>query len=290
MKGFRIPAPSNTSRVVVLESPTTTDTSFNQSTIWAWLKLTADTDPNFWWCKGDTSNSTMPFYARFNTGFNVFFSRATTNSEIQTNQAQYSLNVMQFFAITLNISGSTAATSINIYVGGLNTPATEVSYTARTTGVGALATSADGNFLIGNRVSPFSKSLNGTVYEMGMIRRYLSLREVQQLQFASFGQVVVPDTSFYIPMGTWGQTSSDTSVVNDLSGSQNGGGVVGTGITLGDGLFSRTLGHRGQHQIYTAAAASDVLGRGMSNIGQGIVASTGGGHSGLHPIEAGYIA
>ncbi|MCP5018924.1 MAG: hypothetical protein GY938_27150 [Ketobacter sp.] len=37
-------------------------------------------------------------------------------------------------------------------------------------------------------------------------------------------------------------------------------------------------------------AATDVLNRGLSNIEQGVISSGGGGYSGLHPIESGYIS
>lgn len=40
----------------------------------------------------------------------------------------------------------------------------------------------------------------------------------------------------------------------------------------------------------SCTAASDVLNRGMSGIECGVVASQGGGYSGLHPIDEGYIS
>jgi len=39
-----------------------------------------------------------------------------------------------------------------------------------------------------------------------------------------------------------------------------------------------------------AAPAADVLNQGLAGIEHGVVASGGGGHSGLHPINSGYVS
>lgn len=81
----------------------------------------------------------------------------------------------------------------------------------------------------------------------------------------------------------------DSDIVRGCYGSASRAGTGGTD-TIGYTCNNARMGTYSAYEVLISTPSADVFSRGMSGIEQGVIASQGGGHSGLHPIGEGYIA
>ena len=176
----------------------------------------------------------------------------TVASNYITNDTPLALNTWKFVAATFDTGGG-AGEIINLYTGGLNTIATESSYTSPADGSGAVTADASGDFVIGNvGVATFNQAFEGRIAFFGVWNRALSLGEIRAQQFRPH---VTSGCVLFQYLGFAG-----TGTQPDYLGNANAGTV--TGATVSDHvpigpIWGRADGWAG---AFTAAGAPPASG------------------------------
>ena len=196
-------------------------------TFWAWVYPTTIASDRFLLTKVDGTGFNGILLKFYGTGqMSLLRDRATTEAACDTATNTVSTNAWQFVAATFDVNGADAASTVNLYHGDLSTQVTEVS-TNQQQGSGALVSEAAGALRIGS-YEPFGggESFAGRIACYGLVNRYLSLGQIQALQWRPLTNM--SGCLLLVPAGRTGHGSQ-----TDLSGNGRTGTEVGT-VGLGD--------------------------------------------------------
>ncbi len=177
--------------------------------------------------------------------------RATTNTEVDTVNNTYSLNVWQFLAFKYDESGGSRATTINILTGDLSTPATEIGYVYTEQGAGSTVVDAADPLVVGNISTSGSAGFPGRIAIVGVIPSYLTDNQIVTLQWTTknalgYGAVLYSHLGF-----------NGTGTQPDWSGNGNSGTV--TGATVADHVpLSPSFGFDEYMSYIIAAGGADI--------------------------------
>lgn len=147
---------------------------------------------------------------------------------------------------------------VAIYIGGINTPASEPSYTTAQDGVGAINADAAYNLYVGNLQRATTLPFLGRVALPGVAKRRLTLKEAREIQYRTLARDAVPDTLLLPDYQGLGEQE-------DLSGNGHHGSTTNVSIAEGPPLYRP----QGRRIFVPAAASSPLLSRMM---GEGLYA------------------
>lgn len=244
---------------------------WTELTYWAWIWPHSSTYFGRIFNKGDQKDFHINGTGDGKLNFLV---RRTSNGFSQDN-VNLGITEWKFVAATFEPTDGP-----RLYKGDLTTLVDEVaSYQFRGAGSGTVLADAAFDLKLG-QAGTNVRALGGRISVAGAVNRKLSVAELRDIQFRPR---CVPDTG-----GFW--ICDNFASIPDCSGNGNSGVPGGTRQQDVHPPLGPWYGI--DEAIYPEAPAvsADVLSRGLSGISQGVIASTGGGHSGLHPIDEGFVS
>lgn len=161
--------------------------SANGFTVWAWVRRAANGANQFIVAKENLTGWGLLVDVIAGEGqLRLAVFRATTNTDYQSAPGAVPLDQWAFVSATFQDS---RAPEVDLFVGSLATPATEVSYSGTTDGSGAPSADAASSLAIGNSPRTLANPFLGMVARAGIVNRVLELDELRRLQFAPMPRV-----------------------------------------------------------------------------------------------------